>query len=62
MVFPLTRQYLTTGHAFNWNRATAVGQGTAKPKREVDEARNTTSTYVNQSINRDPYYKALREY
>ncbi len=53
---------LTYGHAFDWDRATVVGNGTSKYKREFVEAWNTTSTCVNQSMNLDPGYKALREY
>ncbi len=53
---------LTTGHAFDWDRTTVVGKGTSKYKREFGEAWNTTSTCVNQSMNLDPGYKALREY
>ncbi len=39
---------LTSGHAFDWDRATVVGNGTSKYKREFVEAWNTTSTCVNQ--------------
>ncbi len=51
---------LTSGHAFDWDRATIVGMGTSKYKREFVEAWNTTSTCVNQSMNLDPGYTALR--
>ncbi len=46
----LTFHCLTTGHAFDWGRATVVGKGTSKFKREFVEAWNTTSTCVNQSM------------
>ncbi len=35
---------LTSGHAFDWDRATVMGNGTSKYKRELVEAWNTTST------------------
>ncbi len=57
-----TLHFLTTGHVFDWERATVVGKGTSKHKREFVEAWNTTPTCVNQSMNLDPGYKALREY
>ncbi len=53
---------LTSDHAFDWDRATVVGNGMSKYKREFVEAWNTASTCVNQSMNLDPGYKALREY
>ncbi len=56
----LALQCLTTGHAVDWDRDTVVGKGTPKYKREYLEAWNTTS--VNQSMNLDPGYKALREH
>ncbi len=38
---------LTNNHAFDWDRATVVGKGTPKYKREYVKAWNTTSTCVN---------------
>ncbi len=53
---------LTTGHAFDWTRASVVGNGTTKRIREFIEAWKTTSTCVNQCTAIDPCYKALRAY
>ncbi len=44
--FLLALHSLTTGHVFDWDRATVVGKGTPKYKREFVEAWNTTSTCV----------------
>ncbi len=57
---PCTVSQPATSSTFD--RATVVGKGTSKYKREFVEAWNTTSTCVNQSMNLDPGYKALREY
>ncbi len=56
----LTLHCLTTGHAFDWDRATVVGKGAPKYKREFAEAWNTTSTCVNKSMDLDPGYKTAR--
>ncbi len=53
---------LTTGHAFDWTRASVVGNGTTKRTREFIEAWKTTPTCVNQCTMIDPCYKALRAY
>ncbi len=53
---------LTTGHAFDWDRASVIGKGTTKHTRDVIEAWNTTSTCVNQCVTLDPGYRALQDY
>ncbi len=58
----LALHYLTTGHAFDWTRASAVGNGTTKWTRKFIEAWKTTPTWVNQCTTIDPCYKALRAY
>ncbi len=50
---------LTTGHAFDWDRATVIGKGTTRHTRNFIEAWNTTSTYANQCVALDPGYRAL---
>ncbi len=59
---PLALHSLTTGHAFDWTRASVVGNGTTKRTREFIEAWKTTPTCVNQCTIIDPCYKALRAY
>ncbi len=44
---------VTTGHAFDWDKATVVGKGTSKFKREFVDAWNTAFTCDNQSMNLD---------
>ncbi len=53
---------LTTGHAFDWTRASTVGNGTTKRTLEFSEAWKTTPTCVNQCTTINPCYKALRAY
>ncbi len=45
---------LTTSHAFDWGRASAIGKGTTKHTRDFTEAWNTTSRCVNQCVTLDP--------
>ncbi len=52
---------LTTGHAFDWDRASIIGKGTTKHTHDCIEAWNTTSTCVNQNITLDPDNRALRD-
>ncbi len=56
-----TGQEFTTGHAFDWTRASVVGNGSTKLTLGFIEAWNTTPTCVNQCTTKDPCYKALRE-
>ncbi len=58
----LALRCLTTGHRFDWTRASVVGNGTTKRTREFIEAWKTTPTCVNQCTTIDPCYKALRAY
>ncbi len=53
---------LTTGHAFNWDRASVIGKGSTKHTRDFIEAWTTTSTCVNQCVTLSPGYRALRNY
>ncbi len=53
---------LTTGHAFDWTRASAFGKGSTKRTREFIEAWDATQTCVNQCTTINPCYKALLEY
>ncbi len=53
---------LTIGHAFDWTRASVVGNGTTKRTQEFIEAWKTTPTCVNQCTIIDPCYKTLLEY
>ncbi len=52
----------TTGHAFDWDRASVIGKGTTKHTRDFTEAWNTTTTCVNQCVTLDPGYRALQDY
>ncbi len=49
---------LTTGHAFDWDRATVIGKGTTKHTRYFIESWNTTSRRVSQRVTLDPGYRA----
>ncbi len=53
---------LTTGHAFDWTRASVVGNGTTKRTREFIKAWKTMPICVKQCTTIDPCYKALRAY
>ncbi len=45
---------LTTGHAFDWTRASVVGNGTTIRTWDFIEAWKTTPTCVNQCTTIDP--------
>ncbi len=53
---------LTTGHTFDWDRASVTGKGTTQYTLNYIEAWNTTSTCVNQFVTLDPLSRALRDY
>ncbi len=61
-IFLVALNCLTTGDAFDWTSASAVGNGSTKRTRELIEALNTTPTCVHQCTTKDPCFKALHQY
>ncbi len=45
---------LTTGHAFDWDRASVIGKGTRKHTRDIIEPWNTTFACINQCVTLNP--------